>query len=380
MMQLPEDSEWQASRQSWELPYSEKLNIPALQRIFDKTSASYKYLYFLSLLDILQETGFNRLHISFDEILLEMLANAWYPHQYFKLNFGSNDRIAQELDRLGVKELEVGTVSKSKSRLKQQLAKRDYRNNSLLNMVPYRLQTPFFSKELNDLKDQNRNKRIVELAHRHFDTIKPLYIYNQEGSGIIMNPQWMLYLFENQQMVRSFICWNWLDYMQRRNPSVPNLQKKLFPPISRNNLTMQTGYWKFILEREALRCIFSHQPISQEDLSLDHFLPWSFVAHDQLWNLIPVSRSINSSKSSSLPSLDVYLDKLVDLQYQGLRCYYDYGEKKSWKNICQPFVEDLKLKEEELLNRGLLGKAFKRVMEPLSSLAAAQGFDEGWRF
>ncbi len=29
-----------------------------------------------------------------------MLANAWYPHTYFKLSFGSRDKIAQKLDSL----------------------------------------------------------------------------------------------------------------------------------------------------------------------------------------------------------------------------------------------------------------------------------------
>jgi hypothetical protein len=29
-----------------------------------------------------------------------MLANAWFPHTYFKLSFGRQDKIAQQLDAL----------------------------------------------------------------------------------------------------------------------------------------------------------------------------------------------------------------------------------------------------------------------------------------
>jgi hypothetical protein len=46
-------------------------------------------------------------------------------------------------------------------------------------------------------------------------------------------------------------------------------------------------------------------------------LPWSFVAHDQLWNLTPTSPEVNSSKSDNLPA-NTYFDRFVDLQHQGL--------------------------------------------------------------
>jgi len=38
-----------------------------------------------------------------------------------------------------------------------------------------------------------------------------------------------------------------------------------------------------------------------ENFDIDHFIPWSFVTHDQLWNLAPIEKSLNSSKSNKLP-------------------------------------------------------------------------------
>ena len=34
---------------------------------------------------------------------------------------------------------------------------------------------------------------------------------------------------------------------------------------------------------------------------LDHFVPWSYVASDELWDLLPMDSSLNSSKSNRLP-------------------------------------------------------------------------------
>ena len=362
------------------LPYSERVNINALSNIFSSTAASYKYLLFLSLLDVLEDTGFDKLHIDLNDILLEMLANAWFPHNYFKLNFGVNDRIARELDRLiePQDEVKLLNTAQSKKRVIELLKSKDYGKNNLLDLVPYRLLSPFFPGVFKNVKDTHKNKAIRDLARNRFKEAKPFYIFSEDEKSIIMNPEWILYFVENIVQVRSFINWNWLDYMQRRNPSVPNLQQKLFPPSVRSSLISQTNYWKTVLEQRQLKCIFSQAPITVEDLSLDHFLPWSFVAHDQLWNLIPVSKSINSSKSNNLPSLNKYFDSFVDLQYSGLVAYYEKPGKVSWNRIIEPYISDLRITSEDILNRNRFGKVMTGSIKPLYQMAETQGFSPGW--
>ena len=61
--------------------------------------------------------------------------------------------------------------------------------------------------------------------------------------------------------------------------------------------------------------IYTGLPVNETDMSLDHFIPWSFVLHDRLWNLAPVSTAINSSKSDSLPDLNQHLENFCTLQY-----------------------------------------------------------------
>ncbi len=55
------------------LPPSEHLNISALTRFFRNTTNSYKYILFLSLLDILKRNQFHiSSPISFEDIKIEM--------------------------------------------------------------------------------------------------------------------------------------------------------------------------------------------------------------------------------------------------------------------------------------------------------------------
>jgi hypothetical protein len=65
------------------------LNVGVLSRVFDHVSTSYKFLFFLALLDACEKRlSVPPIEINVDELLVDMLALAWYPHVYFKLSFG----------------------------------------------------------------------------------------------------------------------------------------------------------------------------------------------------------------------------------------------------------------------------------------------------
>ena len=136
----------------YNLPIAYNLNISALSGLFDSTTNSYKYLYFLSLLDILKRRNFDNLSaISFREIIVEMLANAWYPHKYFKLSFGKIDQIANKLDNLELelKEPLLNFRDPDKKILRNTINNQNIEDiiSSINRYVSYRLIRPFFTQE-----------------------------------------------------------------------------------------------------------------------------------------------------------------------------------------------------------------------------------------
>ena len=46
-------------------------------------------------------------------------------------------------------------------------------------------------------------------------------------------------------------------------------------------------YWRVIAELTDLHEIYQNTPMTNSNISIDHFVPWSYVAHDELWNLHP---------------------------------------------------------------------------------------------
>jgi hypothetical protein len=112
---------------------------------------------------------------------------------------------------------------------------------------------------------------------------------------------------------------------------------------------------------------------------LDHFVPWSFVCHDQLWNLIPVSPAANSAKSNNLPA-DHYIPCFVDLQCAGLQISRSVLKPELWRKRTESFVSDLRIPEADLSDDGIIRKAYLGVLPAMLSLAEQTGFSGGWTY
>jgi HNH endonuclease len=383
---MAEKSTGYYASQPKKLPASEEVNIAALSRLFSNTTNSYKYIFFISILDILKRRRFDISQpIAFEELTVEMLANAWYPHTYFKLSFGSQDQITQSLDSLNleIQEPVLRFTDTDKKLLRTAIESQDLEKiiQKLQRYVPFRLITPFLEQELqgteNKDKGDNLDRVVPRAAENRFNDYKPLYRFdsNQYSSchSIIFHPSWAIYFEKHYTIIRGWAAWEWLKYMQRRNPSTPGLVHKLFAPSKRESLSKQSTYWKTVLNHIDFYCIYSGQKIEAEYFSLDHYLPWSFVAHDQLWNLVPTTPAINSSKSNNLPPAQVF-EKFVTAQHLGLTTCYEQLSRNAWNRVAEVYINDLRINQDDLLDLEKLRNAYSDAMQPLVSLATNQGF------
>lgn len=78
-----------------QLPQSNILTTKHLNRVFDKTVATYKYYWFLGILDLCVKHGKTRMNVW--DIMITMVANAWYPVIYFRLSFGKSESLYEAI-------------------------------------------------------------------------------------------------------------------------------------------------------------------------------------------------------------------------------------------------------------------------------------------
>ncbi len=338
------------------LPNKRELPIQALAACFNNTSATYKFYWFLAIIQAL-EKGETR--ISKKHLFGSMIANAWYTVNYFHVSFGKQDKLQRAIEYIG--QSEGLTIDVPLQKILGVLNKTTHKGtiaqlNYFDQQVPHRFLTPWFP---------GMNKNDIYTASIQFRNNCLYALYKHE---VVINPTWKGYLLENAGILKDFCYWNLAMYLQVKNPNVPDIPNKLKKPASRNSLTKQRKqFWDLVMkELGRVRCIYTGNLITADNYVLEHFLPYAFVSHDLIWNLIPADRDYNSSKSDKLPRLDVYFDSFFKLQSAAVKIV----KRQSPNN---KFLEDY-LSIFPDTDKGFTKERFKNVIQPLITIALNNGF------
>jgi Uncharacterized protein conserved in bacteria len=357
------------------LPTSQSIDVGLLSRLFADTTNSYKHLFFDALLCVFRDSGFSRRNISIRELAVGMVAKAWHPIRTFHLSLGPRDQVAAIIDRISEAMDTFIPTHRIQSLVSTTLA--DHR--PITQYVQYRLLAPFFAERLRGVPDQYRNAAIMELAASNFDAVRPLYRLPDEAT-IELHPAWAEYFASNLPIVAGWAELHWVGYLQSRNPTVPGITEKAGAPERRAPLKAQTRYWKTALINlgEEPKCIYSGRPLDLDSMELDHFLPWTFVCHDALWNLVPVVPDANRSKGNCLPHPD-YMDAFVRIQHQALVAARGALTVREWDKVSSAFIGDLRIVETDILDHDALGQAYGLTVRPQLDIARSIGFVPDWR-
>ena len=367
-----------------------KLDIPALSGLFKSTTNSYKYLFFLSILNELKQRQWKPDQpkiIPLNDLAVEMALLSWYPLKFFNLSFGSQDKVAKVVNRLNFPTSNKAiTGDQGVTQLRESLQQqgKEIGLYALLKYVPYRLQSVFFSNQLRGIVDHKKDDMIADLAQTYFTDTVPLYRYvqSEKQSCIELHSEWYDYLFTegNISIVESWALMEWVKFLQARNPNTPAIIHKVVPPAKRSSLKSQTDFWKTVITKDSsFKCIYTGEKLSDQPFSLDHFLPWTYVCHDQPWNLCPVNPSANSSKGNRLPA-DEYIERFIKQQHKALIVGSKIIPTKRWNKCVESYSVDLRLDPELLLDESSLFEAYTGVLKPMLALAQQTGFERNWTF
>lgn len=365
------------------LPEADNLPVQHLVATLRDTTASYKFYWFLAILDAVREDI--RGPIALDYLLSRMVALAWYPNNYFRLSFGKSDQTARCVElfksetQLSANE-KIAVIANEALHLLQNnstsMAARELRK--LDRYVPYRFLRPWFAGELAGLKDSLVNEKIQFLAEKNFqrhDNL-PLYRFSVSANAIELQPRWRGYMRRHLAVLQSFVDWHLVRYVQKFNPNVPGIANKLFAPEKRD-MKLAREFWSLA---GTTRCIYTGMELRIQGAELDHFLPWSFVAHDLLWNIIPVAAEANSAKSDFLPSLQKYFLPYARTQYAALHRVARLQRASNAKLLedyqllvaGQAGVDIFAADEEKFV------AILERTIKPQYEIAANMGFQKNW--
>lgn len=209
----------------------------------------------------------------------------------------------------------------------------------------------------------------------------PYIIGTERGleKRIILEESWKRFLIDNMVYIRGWIQMKKIKYLQDRNPGVPGIIYKLEPENEKHRkLQKIRGLWTAVIEMSDIYDIYSGSHIEQNEYEIDHFVPWSFVTNDEMWNLIPVNPSLNASKRDKLPNWDRYFLSFAQNQFRLNQMVYKYERLAHIFRECQRDNLNAAWSVEELYVKNIKNDQFCKVLEsrlkPIYELARTQGY------
>lgn len=339
------------------LPQSESLPINKLASVFGSKSATYKFYWLIALIELVEE---GNIEIPKKKIFARMISNSWYTINYFHISFGKQDKFQTAVET--ILQVENLTIDSKKHHIDYCLENSQNKETrkKLFHFdknVPHWFLSAWFPK-------QDRNTIYASSTKFENDC---LYALHKEH--ITINPLWINYLTLNAKILKDFSYWNLALFLQTRNPNVPDIPNKLIKPAIRNGLTKQTNeYWKNVFkELGSINCIFTDTKLyfDEKNYALDHFVPHAFVSHDLIWNLLPIEKRFNSSKSDKLPLYDKHFDKFYDLQKVAFEINKQHNPKSKYMDeflTIFPNIDDFEKSK------------FSNTIQPLITIANNNGF------
>jgi len=364
----------------------DKRFIDNLQNIFNETQSTYKFWWFLAICEKISLSRINE-NISFNDLSLIMFQESFYAIKHGVLF--CNPKSIKKADGLR-KFIENNSIIKPQldnillDKFKKEFSKK----------VKYRILTPFYNQKINDLyvihkkeylktnptKTEKEFKKIWEgtgsnkfVKDYHIEKLsqeQPVF-YTINKDETISICEWSFnFIKENNYVLQGFAWHHLINKLNKINKSCNKPNFDLLSSLWDEDKTRQMSFIINVYTTTAMikpKNPYNENKVIDNNLSIDHIVPFSFVQSDELWNLVPTTKSINSAKNDRIPNLDKYFKYIAECQWE----LFNTLRKKD-QSLCEKAYASLNLPAK--VEREDFCESLKTKLYSLSQLALKNGF------
>lgn len=311
--------------------YSNKLDVKKFENLLSNNDQGYKFFWLEAILKLIAQ---NKQLFTFEDVIDEMIVGAWrmVTHYHLRLGHTVNGNAENFLEHAirilyECSKEDIGNKTPSKDRLLFLIQK--YQDNlmedklHLTDYVPYRLIKPFVEKEGKDYIDRKNYGRFIAYLNA-FTKVNHEFFYditdaeNPLKRRIRLNEEWVNFILQNYAVIMGWLRFNKALFIQDRNPGVPGVMYKVAPETEEKRKSLKNARELWIatvdVTGKPLYEIYTGNELFINEFDLDHFVPRSYVSNDELWNLTPMAKQLNSSKNNKLPERR-YIKDFVEYNY-----------------------------------------------------------------
>ena len=144
------------------------------------------------------------------------------------------------------------------------------------------------------------------------DTRGSFYAFDHKKETLTLNPKVHQFMLNYQRLIVNLTNYHMAAMIEQLNevPSINYLLGKVESIAKRSSLSV---FEKVLLNYTESDCFYCQKALSgvKRETHVDHFIPWSFVQSDNIWNLVLSCNKCNTSKSDKLPER-AFLEYIIE--------------------------------------------------------------------
>lgn len=254
-----------------------------------KNDSSYKYGFLKSIIDNLYNVD-EKLQLTFDQL------------------FGKFGEIYWNLIlKHGLRQKAV--TNDSKETYLEQVLHSAVEKYQIFEPIPYESLSPNIMLDVSHQVKMKCKKYVVGALFE--DTHRLFYSFSKKGEWIQINPVMYEFICKHKVVIEKLNYYEWARFLERVNEDTVAVKilDKIDASAKRSNLAM---YRKILFEEfESKTCFYCGKQLDPDKIDVDHFIPWSFVKDDNLWNFVLACPTCNRKKNDRLPT-ENYLSEIIE--------------------------------------------------------------------
>lgn len=188
--------------------------------------------------------------------------------------------------------------------------------------IPYSFQT-YFKKNniLNQIVEEIEKKCLFDVIprfqpigsslfyqHNHIKNLNKYRMPNVNNKYIVLEKYAIEFFKNNYQLLHKALILEWAKFLEKTN-FTPRLISKI-ENLGNNKRSSLKKFKKILLELDKdKKCFYCNCVLEDKKTHVDHFIPWSYIYDDEVWNLVLSCSDCNLSKSDFLANIK-YLEKI----------------------------------------------------------------------
>lgn len=278
-----------------------------------KTTTTYKYGFFKALLENVANANEDK-ELTFDDLFYTFSKMYWNLVVHHKL-WQSNSS--------GV----LSSVQKVIEEFQQEHAIPTEWN---FDQLPRALQ-------LNLIKEVKKRGKKYVIGALYSDFNGEIYTFNLKKEYLKLNLKYYHFLNTYKRILTNVTNYRLAQFLEKFNriEKVNQLLTKVEFVTKRQSLK---EFASLLQQAGIHQCFYCKKPVKKH-VHVDHFIPWSYMQNDQLWNFVLSCQTCNTSKNNKLP-IEKYLAAIMEqnerlMAKETLREYFINYDSEKLKTLYQ---------------------------------------------